>query len=217
MRTIALAVAAFLLTACASVEMASPEYQTGSFPTIGEPATAVAGEVMASQWHFLTRGTATLLAPAQGSFWIGRRGAAAGTQLLMATASGRTLFCQSRSIAAPCLHDSDDDQQFDRAYTINAYGFAVSGRNIDPVPYRLGSQSILDGFKWQLIYQGIDAGVVRIAYREFTDDLARPAFAQDLTYTLGADGTATARFRDVAMTIHAADNNQIRYTVTGGL
>lgn len=219
MRPIVLTTIVFVLTACTSVRVAAPEYQTGSYPQIGEPSTAAAGEVMVARWNILSRGVATLLAPVDGSFWANRRGAAAGESLVLAMASGRALYCQSTtSIGAPCLHDSDNDQRFDRVYTINIYGGAVAGRTIDPVPYRVGAQdrAILDGFKYELIYQGIDSGVVRVAYREYTDNLARPAFAQDLTYTLDVDGTTNARFRDLALTIHAADNNQIRYTVTAG-
>ena len=41
-----------------------------------------------------------------------------------------------------------------------------------------------DGFKYELLYQGISASVVSILYREYADSLVRPAFQQDLSYRL---------------------------------
>ena len=92
----------------------------------------------------------------------------------------------------------------------------VNETNIDPVGYRQGNQTIEDGFKYELIYQGRDGNVARIAYREYTDNLARPAFSQELTYTLEAGAGTPVRFREVSLTIHQADNNQIVYTVQSG-
>lgn len=99
---------------------------------------------------------------------------------------------------------------------MNAYGMMVNGSDIKPVVYHLSNQAIKDGFKYELIYQGVDEHVVRIAYREFTESLARPAFYQDLTYTLGDSGEADVRFREVALHIHGADNGKIDYTVQSG-
>ncbi len=99
---------------------------------------------------------------------------------------------------------------------MNAYGFLVNGVEIPPAAYRLGDHSIRDGFKYELLYQGIDNGVVRIAYREYTENLARPAYSQDLTYTLEPSGQTRIRFRDVSAVIHSANNNEIQYTVESG-
>lgn len=118
-------------------------------------------------------------------------------------------------MGAPCLKDTNRDGAFDHAYTMNAYGYLVNGVDIQPAYYRIGDQSIKDGFKYELLYQGIENGVVRIAYREYTENLARPAYSQNLTYTLESTNTQI-RFRDVIAVIHSADNNQIEYTVNTG-
>jgi len=98
---------------------------------------------------------------------------------------------------------------------MNAFGMIVNGRSIDNIRYRVADQNIQDGFKYELIYQGRDENVVRIAYREYTDNLARPAFSQDLSYTL-EESITDVRFRDVALTIHEANNNEITYVVESG-
>ena len=73
------------------------------------------------------------------------------------------------------------------------------------------------GFKYELLYQGLSSGVVSILYREYVDNLARPAFQQDLLYTLQPGAPTEVSFRTVRMTIHSADNNGIGYTITRGL
>lgn len=63
----------------------------------------------------------------------------------------------------------------------------------------------------ELVYSGIQAGAVRVAYREFSrDDLARPAFYQDLTYDASSK---ILRFRGIRLQIDQADNEQIVFTV----
>lgn len=59
------------------------------------------------------------------------------------------------------------------------------------------------GFKRELVYTGISQNTVSILYREFKDDLARPAFSQDLKYDLSEGrvvGYRGARFELVKAT-----------------
>jgi hypothetical protein len=66
-------------------------------------------------------------------------------------------------------------------------------------------------FKRELVYSGVSGGVVRIAYREFSRDMARPAFTQELTYDL-ADGDEIG-FRGARFRVLKATNVSIRYVV----
>ncbi|MDB5439169.1 MAG: hypothetical protein JWM33_1596 [Caulobacteraceae bacterium] len=53
-------------------------------------------------------------------------------------------------------------------------------------------------FRMELLYSGVVQNMLTLTYREFKDDMARPAFTQDLKYDLsqGAEiGFRTARFR----------------------
>ena len=53
------------------------------------------------------------------------------------------------------------------------------------VPYqqeRLQLDLPESGFRYELLYQGVANGVVRLLYREFVDDMARPSFSQELTF-----------------------------------
>ena len=67
------------------------------------------------------------------------------------------------------------------------------------------------GFKRELVYQGAMKSVVSILYREFINDLARPAFSQDLKYDL-ADGDVIA-YKGARFQIIKAGNLGITYKV----
>lgn len=66
-------------------------------------------------------------------------------------------------------------------------------------------------FRRILSYSGVSRGVVTLEYREFSGDLARPAFTQSATYDL-AEGREIA-FRGARLEILSADNISVRYRV----
>lgn len=70
-------------------------------------------------------------------------------------------------------------------------------------------------FRQELVYSGVAKGVVSLTYREFSQDLARPAFTQILTYDL-ADGKEIG-FRGARIRIDEASNVALRYTVLAPL
>ena len=65
---------------------------------------------------------------------------------------------------------------------------------------------------WQsgeLIYMGISKNTIKVAYREFLHDMARPALYQDLNYDL--DKSDIIQFRGVTIKIIEANNTFIRF------
>lgn len=66
-------------------------------------------------------------------------------------------------------------------------------------------------FRRELVYSGASKGTVKLLYREFNNDLARPAFSQDLTYDL-ADGDEIG-FRGARFKVLKATNVSIQYIV----
>lgn len=89
--------------------------------------------VMVTKHDYLSLGRATLREGVAGSFWAGRDGLAAGSSLASAVSSGEQVFCQPPPrLGAACLKDADGDSRFDRAYTMNAFGMLVNGRDIPP-------------------------------------------------------------------------------------
>lgn len=73
----------------------------------------------------------------------------------------------------------------------------------------------VDSFKRELVYSGVSQNTISILYREFSDNMARPAFSQELKYdlSLGKEiGFKGARFEIVK-----ASNTGITYKVLKAL
>lgn len=68
-----------------------------------------------------------------------------------------------------------------------------------------------EGFKRELIYTGRAGNAVSILYREFVNDMARPAFSQQLQYDVGAD--PVIGFKGARFEVLKADNTGITYRV----
>ncbi|UCF43740.1 MAG: hypothetical protein JSV99_02080 [Planctomycetota bacterium] len=64
---------------------------------------------------------------------------------------------------------------------------------------------------YELVYNGTDGKSIRMTYREYTsEDLARPAFYQDLVYE---SGSKEIGFRDTKIMVYEATNEKIVYAV----
>lgn len=64
-------------------------------------------------------------------------------------------------------------------------------------------------FRKELVYTGISQNMVSILYREFTNDMARPAYSQDLKYDLSE--SKTFGFRGSRFEIIKATNQGLTY------
>lgn len=67
------------------------------------------------------------------------------------------------------------------------------------------------GINFELIYSGATRDSIRLHYREYTyNDLARPAFSQDLTYERDSP---TIRFRNMVIKVVSTTGGELRYVV----
>lgn len=123
---------------------------------------------------------------------------------------GSEIFCnRSKSF---CLLDSDNDSKFDKIRTSKSNSEWVEID--DHIKYKKDFHPAggVPPFKYEIVFQGVQQGTIRLLYREFYGDLARPAFSEALTYTF--DGSETEiNFREVIFNIHEASNSGLKYTV----
>lgn len=68
-----------------------------------------------------------------------------------------------------------------------------------------------DSFRRELLYSGVAQGTISLEYREFVNDMARPAFSQTLRYDLNEG--RTIGFRGARFEILDANNISVRYRV----
>ena len=113
-----------------------------------------------------------------------------------------------------CLADTKHGGSFD---TVWAEGIMGSKRVLpEPIPYKLDSVSENYGannHQSVLIYQGVASGVLRLSYREFSNDIAKPAFTEDLTFPLTGTYPQTVTWRDTKITLLGLSADGLRYRV----
>lgn len=72
---------------------------------------------------------------------------------------------------------------------------------------------VKDKFHVEVLYQGVSKGEIKISYREFMNDMARPAFNQDLSYELNSKGPTAIGFKGMRLRVLKADSQSIEYIV----
>jgi hypothetical protein len=70
-----------------------------------------------------------------------------------------------------------------------------------------------EDFKYEVLYQGKIGNKIKISYREFKNDMARPAFTQDIEYELKEAGITTIGFKGLRIDVYNATNLSIEYEI----
>lgn len=112
-----------------------------------------------------------------------------------------------------CLVDTEDKGYFTKA----AYGtrdvlYPLSNNaayKITAVPPSYDK----DSFRYVALYQGKIDNKIKISFREFKDDMVRPAFTQDIEYELNKNGDTVVGFKGLRIKVIKATNTDITYSV----
>lgn len=112
-----------------------------------------------------------------------------------------------------CFVDQDRDGRFERVRR----DAPIRGGSIDispPAPYVFTPDRVdTINFRYELVYLGRAGSTLRIAYREFSNEMARPAFSNDLTFDIAPSGPTVFRYRDLRVTVYAINNEGISFQV----
>lgn len=221
---IAAAILAFSATfGCATVpSQPAAERRVGENPGIGENAGVRVGEPVYTKFDYRVLRVPRLIDGLSRSLFVHQVDVPAGITLEHGSRHRVDGWCTKepylRAAAGPdtvvCFtHPSD--QEFRSIFVPGALGADLQR----PVRFEWIDEFQQDqGFKIELVYQGVAGDILRLAYREYLENLARPAFHQDLTYTLNPTGEVTPiLFRSLEMLVESADNSGIRYRVIRGL
>ncbi|SFP85451.1 hypothetical protein [Hydrogenimonas thermophila] len=112
-----------------------------------------------------------------------------------------------------CLFDSNNDSKFDK---IGSKINGLYGNLNSPIAYSLSKTPPNfgeDSFKYIVLYQGKKGNVIKISFREFINNLARPAFTQDIEYELNSNGSTIIGFKGLRIEVLKATNLDITYKV----
>lgn len=217
MKPFALAVFSCFLAGCASSPHTAyvPTKQELSFPPIGEIVQVELGEEMMVQgyqtsWNGVElkenvsvglTGAYTFTAgeyrnigeSEQGKFYEPTQG----------TKSGRVI---SSALADPFQYIMiKNDGQFCGVSVFDLYSCTRKANFVEKDVGNIG----LESFQRTLIYSGRVGDTVRITYREFSDGMARPAFANDVEYDL--QESSILGYRGAKLEVLEATNRYIQF------
>jgi len=92
--------------------------------------------------------------------------------------------------------------------TLNSLEIPVNKADYEKKKYSVASS---DSFQQALIYSGKVGNIVKVGYREFSNDLARPAFNNDVEYDLSE--SKIIGYKGARIEIIQATNEYIKYKV----
>lgn len=224
-RAAAVLAGALLATGCTTIEVAPAQHKVGQTTELGKETIVTVGDVMFGQFDYRAVNGAILLEDINTGYQATTVRAPAGYTLIEARINGQLAYCSPTPIiynifGAPsigaCFFDRDNDKRLEAV--IPALADNWGDKPMPPVSYELTQlNNSGKGFKYELLYNGVSGSTLNVTYREFVDQMARPAFQQDLTYTLNGTGPTDIAFRGARITVYKADNSTVRYIVHSGV
>lgn len=209
---------------CAPITVAlRNEYKVGASVELNQRTSAKVGDVLFNQFEYISNNGARLINGISKRYGMTNFEVPTGTYLYgyiinnsivtYCTANKTAIDVLGWPRAQSCFTDKDGDGKFENIH----YGAAMAKLgdiSIEPLQYK-EEEVFADqaGFKYELVYEGINNNVISVSYREYTQNIARPAFQQNLTYTLEAHRDTEIAFRSVHILVHNANNREIIYTV----
>lgn len=210
-----------LFAGCATVTVVDApriEEATGTLPDREKMVSAAVGEVVFSQYQYWRKTGMRVNGAAIVRIGGGVVQVQNGDFLAKAIVDGKQAYCTEkpsfRMLAGgktACFVDRTGKGYFDQVKVASEVAWWSADLDA-PVPYSAGELVVprSDAKKAELVYQGFSKEVLRLAYREYISDMARPAFFQDLTYEVSSF-PAEIRFKQVQLRIISAGNSGVEY------
>lgn len=195
--------------------------RSGTRPAAGQENVATVGSPIYEEFRYAVELSATPLEDVSHAFPRSSIRIPAGAAMTPLSSNARLKVCTvelsyyegDRPTESACLLDDDGDGRFDRAAR---NGLARAHPLQRPVPYRTLDVPFPDtegSFRRVITYLGASADTLRLSYREFSNDMARPAFTEEFTFPIERTFPQTVAFRNVRMTILAINGEGLRYRI----
>jgi hypothetical protein len=189
--------------------LSSPSQRIGSLPLTGVEHLATVGSPVFERFHYAFKRVAVPEADILKTILFMDIRIPAGAPLTIIQSKAKLKACD---LDGECALDDDGDGTFDRiAKSSVSTAFKIA------VPVKYTVQDIVvpsfNSFRQVTIFLGSSGDAIRLSYREFSNDLARPAFTEDLSFPLPRSFPATMAFKDVRLTVLAIDGAGMRYRI----
>lgn len=212
----------FALLALATAGTANAVVEKGTSPAVGVDNTAAIGQEVWQEYSFEGQPGVVIEQSVQANWGMAEivdlpAGSSLGIireKKLKACASSRIIF--NVKGWEDCLIDMDDDGRFDKVSFNDVGG---SKPLVPPVPYKRAAVEIKgdpragggNNFRKQIIYLGSSNGTLRLSYREYSNDMARPAFTEELTIPLSATFPQGVAVKDRVFSLTGLDGMGLHY------
>lgn len=106
-----------------------------------------------------------------------------------------------------------EDENHISIFSRSGAGFSVFGlkNRIEATKTTYTNPNCENCYKQELVYNGKSGNTVRFMYREYVNNMARPAFSQDLQYDLSE--SKIIGIKGLRMEVFSAGNTKIKYKI----
>jgi hypothetical protein len=226
MKSMCLASLLFSLAGCTTVNVVEGnkvEEAVGNLPQLGVTSSVPVGEVVFSQFRYWRKTGYVLRDSANISIGGGKVQVSSGDFLVKSIVEGKTAYCTEKPAFSmivggktACFTDRENKNVLNEVKVASDVMW-WSSELTSPLAYATSEIVVprQDAMKRELIYQGISKDVLRLTYREYFNDMVRPAFFQDVTYDVSTF-PAEITFKSVRLRILSAGNKGIEYQALSG-
>jgi hypothetical protein len=204
----------FVLTGCSQLSPTYPTSEEAIIPELNTVRTINVGEVIITEYKKYVIPSIEIeesIYVNSGSRSRDRINISSRDIYLSAFSDKNQLFCNDNV----CLQDSNQDNKID-TYYMRVNKNIVNQTLLDkPIKYKRKKSIFEDdkAFNYELLFQGMANDVIRLLYREYTGNMARPAFHQELTYTIKGEYPFDINFRNEKIRIHKIEDNTLSYEI----
>lgn len=215
-----LCVFTFFYSGCATITpmQTLQERSIGASPELNVIAVAAVGDTIVNQFDYIKSEKYYVAQHYARSIGFNKIAIAQGTELVQVLLDAEPALCttvnayftvgDSRPI---CIFEEGSAGIYRKGFVVNTLKSTAFDVSVLVKKQVLMQDS--GGFKYDLLYQGIDKGTARLSYREYFNNFTRPSFQQDIIYTLDKNGKTQASFKGLRIEILSADNNEIKYII----
>lgn len=216
MKTVYAAIATLAL----STPVQAQELKEGMLPLAGVDSVATVGNTVIERFRYVMVPAYEISERVQAKIIFAKVDIPAGAKLVQIDSKAKLKACyvhNAEAIVAKvywgCLMDDDGDGRFDRVA-----GNEVQGGKKLPVPVSYKTSELIlptstQNFKQTVTFLGAANDTLRLSYREFMNDMARPAFTEEYTFPLAQTYPQPIAFKDVKLTVTGVDGGGLRYRV----
>lgn len=181
-------------------------------PSLGMETSATAGSVMFERSAMPVLAAVEIAAATSFRF---NGNVPAGSILAISQDDKHMTACQREYEYEPiCLTDKNLDGAFE---SVNTWAGLFPSKLNPPIAYTRGktlpATDAGKAFKQTLIYLGMSGPTLRLSYREFVNDMARPAFTEEVTFNLSGKYPETVAYKDIVIDVLGAGNSGLSYVI----